>query len=240
VDYFACSLVVPAAGDSVRYKGLAPIKGLLKFKWREKYQTMIEHCIPTRWTEQAVIVCKESDHPDFITALPNHHIVPIHTSIGQANSVYHGVCALHKHNARDVLIINSDNGFHYDLRVFITACRLSDVPAGAVVFNSNGSADYGYVDDRPWFMKAVEKEAISAFALAGAFYFKTDVFLEAYENIGEDQGLPLSAVFGRIRSSKLAHLMLRSDLHVWGTKENLLADETVSDIDISNADDIGG
>jgi NDP-sugar pyrophosphorylase family protein len=191
---------------------------------------MIEHCVPPNWEERVIVVCKLSELRLFNDALPLYWITPIH-SIGQANSVYEGSKGFH--DTGDILVINSDNGFKIDLHKFVDECRKLKATAGAVVFKSDGSNAYGYIDRKPIFNRAVEHTAISPFALAGAFYFQSKIVLEtAYELVSINDrnkmyGTALSALFEMIPLPKLAYEIRRDDLHVWGTAEDLLADTSV-------------
>jgi dTDP-glucose pyrophosphorylase len=230
----SCTLLIPAAGESSRFRaqyGGVP-KGLIRFGWRTGEKTMIEHCVPRGWEGNVVVMCREQDADLFAAELPSTWFlqsVP-HTT-GQADTVQQAwVPADH-----EVLVVNCDNGFENGMGMFLTACRRFKASAGAVVMPGRGNRRYGYVDDYPLFRRAVEKSAISNYALAGAFYFQNiETIKDAYALlIAEGAGAGeryLSALFERITGPKVAYHISKNELHEWGTPELLHADHSVTQL----------
>lgn len=145
----------------------------------------------------------------------------IEDSVSQADTVYRATRDIQT----DILVVNCDNGFKgsvlYD---FVIACRAVSADIGAVVFPSM-SERYGYVDDAPFFDKGAEKIAISKWALAGAFYYRSpDVIFKPPS--GKNY---LSELFGAARPVKLAYRIQCDQFSEWGTPQKLFSDPDASD-----------
>lgn len=237
MDRMPCSILIPAAGDSVRFKEKTPLpKGLIRFKWRGVRKTMIEHCVPSAIYGSVFVGCKKRELPQFRTRLPGfYHFVPMDPTSGQAETVLR--MALHMQNFQtDLLIINSDNAFNYPtLENFVHTCRIEEVTLGALTFCPKSNKNrYGYVDSHPHFTHGREKLPISLHALAGAFYVSsTDTLIDAARTAHDEAAGYLSEMFIFITGKKLSVEITEFSLHEWGTPETLEADETVT-IDWSN------
>jgi dTDP-glucose pyrophosphorylase len=239
-----CTLVIPAAGESERFKpfcGDLP-KGLLRFTWREQTQTMVEHCIPRGWKEHVYVVVRDEHATSFLATMRldwkdySRTVFSVKETLGQADTVQQVVNVLPVDE--EILVVNCDNGFENTMEMFLTACRRFTATAGAVVMPGRGCKRYGYVDDYPYFHRAVEKTAISNYALAGAFYFKNkQVFLSAYEACMVHQPAQeryISSLFEYIPRPKIAYHIAKKELHEWGTPELLTADYSVTNIEKRN------
>jgi NDP-sugar pyrophosphorylase family protein len=157
-------------------------------------------------------------------------ILPIVNTDGQAHTVYQAIDNLS--HAQEIVVINCDNAFDTNLDDFVEQCRDHEVMAGAIVFRSNGERKYGYVDmpdtGSPFFYRGVEKDPISPWALAGAFYFRNSaIFKDAFESGPSTQYI--SGLFERIPIAKMAYVIRRYELHEWGTPEDIIADHTVTE-----------
>lgn len=227
MDDLQCTLVIPAAGQSTRFRPLNKI--LLKFMRGGKYGTMLEHAVPPEWRGPVRVAVRQCD----LTSMPafvDHLMVPRHPTFiaisdtrGQAHTVVQAVDNV----MDDILVINSDNGFDGDVTEWVRLFRQQGAQAGAVVFNSSEKR-YGYVNTWPYFTHCAEKHPISMFALAGAFYFKdretlVDAYLQAELNNFRGE-LYLSDLYRYIAGKKVAHLIPRAHLHEWGTPEAFEAD----------------
>lgn len=234
MDNLPHTVLIPAAGSSQRFKdaGILKPKGLLEMVWQDRKTTMIEHCIPLTPGIPIRVACRSEDLVKFHGALchnKNIKFIAISTPTrGQA----HTCVAMSKGVEGAIIIINSDNGFDLDVEEFISACDHVNASAGAVVFVASGERKYGYVSDHPFFDFGIEKSPISAFALAGMFYFKSAEILQLAYSIAFDQKSAgeeyLSQLFGVIPHPKFAYRIPKSSLHEWGTPLDLLADTTVS------------
>ncbi len=233
MDDLSYTTIIPAAGDSVRFatRGFSGPKGLLRFQWREKEATMLEHvavCAPYK----SLIVCKRSAYNLFSAALGSKFdIRAIEDSYGQAHTVYQAVFE-QAIVPKDFLVINCDNAFDINMDEFVDACRMRNAACGAVVFRSDGETKYGYVDSAPIFKFGAEKIAISPFALAGAFYFKSRrVYMNAFD--GSIRCPYVSQLFQYVSGPMYAHEIERERLHEWGTPEDIMIDGTVTGFDLS-------
>lgn len=118
-----------------------------------------------------------------------------------------------------IIVVNSDNYFHFNLDVFSNQCAL--YAAGALVFRVQKDYGYGYVDGFPIFEEAVEKEMVTPYALAGAFYFRSKyTFLAAYniQTIKEQTvngEYYISTLFQNIEEQKLAVQITENDFEHW-------------------------
>lgn len=232
-------IIVPAAGESKRFtrKGIKLPKPLIKFSWGQfPKQTMLEHA--THGLE---------DWPINVGVLRNHqgiflegliksnHTFTFHslgTSLGQADTVAQVARGIKGSDDCSLLILNSDSMFLYPLETFLA--QVKDFDGGAIVFDGQYSPAYSYADEYPLFDKTAEKEPISPWAFAGAFYFKSkNDFLTAYEAyhwvIQREEYL--SEVYNYLPGKKLAVYVPREQWIVWGTAEELMSDENVNDLE---------
>jgi NDP-sugar pyrophosphorylase family protein len=225
MEHLPYTTVVPAAGECVRFRkaGYALPKGLLRLEWNGSEASMIEHVVGR--DHDATIVCKAQDFNLFKRKLPYLKIVPIASTEGQAHTIFQGIADLALD--RPLLVINCDNAFDIELDEFVKECVRTQATCGAVVFESELESKYGYVDAQPWFSRGAEKSPISGYALAGAFYFaNTLTYVQAFRT-GKNPACYVSALFEHITGSKLAYKIERSQLHEWGTPEDIKLDSTV-------------
>jgi NDP-sugar pyrophosphorylase family protein len=222
-------VIIPAAGESRRFskKGIKTPKPLIKFRWgNSEKKTMLEHAM-TGIVHQPILVG--------LKALPseeiNYGVIQISSSLGQAHTVAQIVQRLKLDTS--ILILNSDSMFKYPLMTFIQ--QVQDFKGGAIVFNGEYNPIYSYIDHYPLFERTAEKEPLSPWAMAGAFYFKSkNDFLLAYEkyhsaNNGREEYI--SEVYNYLPGQKLAVFIPREQWICWGTAEELLADENISDLE---------
>lgn len=234
MDSLPCTLIIPACGDSVRFqhKTMLP-KGAIKFKWRGEVKSMVQHIVPKGWNGSVVLGCKREDAAKFPYA-KNMQICPMLPTAGQAQTVRMMALVLLRAYtpATDLLVVNSDNAFDEGvLENFLEHCRALDAAVGAMVFGPTENFErYGYVDGWPRFTYGAEKKAISKFALAGAFYFKSAGLIVAHS---DPRAAYLSEWFIRMPAEKVSYCIRKEALHEWGTAELLEADESVT-VDWSN------
>lgn len=230
MDDMPYTLVIPAGGDSARFaaRGYKGPKGLLKFEWKEKYATMLEHVVSDK---RCSVIARQEWASVFFRVLPeNFNVVAVPGTEGQAHTVYQGVYqgVYYSPIATDFVVMNCDNAFDEPLDIFVAKCREQEAVCGAVVFESKRELKYGYVSDAPFFIRGAEKNPISPFALAGAFYFKSrDVFLTGFKRVGRTPEY-ISEMFAAIVGTKYAHVIPRTSLHEWGTPDDILTDSTVT------------
>jgi hypothetical protein len=161
----------------------------------------------------------------------------IKSTNGQADTVAQINEKLYQDDDYPVLVINSDQMFLYPLETFLA--QVQEFEAGVLVFEGNRNPVFSYVDDFPVFQKAAEKQAISPWAIAGAFYFKsTDILHKAFkiqepEQRQDDALLTrgesyLSHTLNFIEGAKLAVFTTPHKVIGWGTPEQLLSDPRVT------------
>lgn len=228
MDDLSYALVIPAGGDSMRFKakGFKEPKGLIKLTWRDKEATMLEHIVGD--SNLCYLVVKQEWYNTFLKTLPgNFMIKSIYSTEGQAHTVYQFLFENAFARDMDIVIVNCDNAFDMPLSEFVKQCRANDADCGVMVFESAGETKYGYVNNAPFFQFGKEKVAISPFALAGTFYFKNrSIFLAAHR--ATNQPIYISDMFGAIKGVRYAYVINRDDLHEWGTPEDILNDKTVT------------
>lgn len=221
MDSLPCTLIIPAAGDSVRFRDKTSVpKGLVRFGWKGRVATMIEHIVPRRWNGKVVVACKIADMQEFRRRLPNSmSVLGITPTSGQSETVIN-VAAYSA--GTDILVVNSDNAFEEGvLEDFVDTCRANEAMCGAVTFRPAPNADpyrYGYVDDHPYFKVGAEKVPISRYAVAGAFYFQSWKVISRF--VGGSQHY-ISEWFIDIPKPKLSYEIHPSKLFEWGTWETL-------------------
>lgn len=243
MDNDTCKVLIPACGRSERFREVTPIpKGLIKFNWRRERKAMIEHIatrLPEHWEKW--VVHRTDEASDFRSRLPSaFNLMGVRSSVGQADTVRHGLSTVHAD--QDFVVLNSDNAIDL-LDKSVNWFRSWHADCGAVVFDEpKMSGGYGYIDQYPHFTRGVEKQAISQYALAGAFYFKNrGVFEQAYAGAvmlrraaRDSQEIYISSMFEHVRGIKIASWIDRRALHEWGSWQQLQDDKSVT-IDWSNA-----
>lgn len=240
MDNIPFTTVVLAAGSSARFKahGLNKPKGLVRLNWRGLDGTMLEHSAQLldrrrRDVRIAVHIKDTSMFADWVghdSHRMKYGFYYVVSTNGQADTAQQAVDSIEG----QIVIVNCDNGFQCDLNEFAAQCFHNEVNCGALVFPSSGENKYGYVDGAPWFSYGSEKNPISRFALAGAFYFRSrHVLREAYAATPFTPGKEcyLSQLFTAVHGNKLAVRILRSELHEWGTPADVLNDKTVNIVD---------
>lgn len=228
MDSMPCTLIIPAAGDSVRFQEKTAMpKGLVRFGWNGRSGTMIEHVVPSDWDGDVIVGCKQADKKLFTRRLPaSYYIVSMPPTTGQAETVRN--LAYEAPHHWDCIVVNCDNAFKSGtLRRFVDYCRESDAICGALTFMPDDDYDrYGYVNAHPNFSYGTEKVRISKWALAGAFYFKSPRKLTQYMPLHTRY---LSESFMTMPKPKVSMEIRRSDLYEWGTAE--LLEKSVGNID---------
>jgi len=220
----SCTLVIPAAGDSIRFRHKTPVpKGIIKFSWNGDKKTMIEHIIPSDWEGPVIVATKWEDETAFKRALSDRILViGMAPTSGQAETILNA--SYFVHGMGDVLVVNSDNAFREGvLTTFLDTCRANDCNVGALTFKPDTDfTRYGYVDGHPKFYTGAEKVPISAYALAGAFYFRSAAFIAKHAELRTASYV--SEWFTHMPQPKLSVEISREDLHEWGTAESLEKD----------------
>lgn len=233
----AVTVLVPAAGRSSRYEqaGITTPKGLIRFRWRQGYKRpMIAHV--------ALNDHHLSDRAEFYVGVERAtaewcalhefgmNLLQTGPTRGQAETVLRMLQMLDL-NAAPVLVLNTDAGFTYPLDLFVR--QSLDFPASALVFHSRNRA-YSYVDGMPTFHTAREKDPITKWAMAGAYFFpRGEILREAIElqisaNHVHNGEFYLSGAFTyMLGMAKLAVPMQPSQWHSWGTPEDLAHDAAV-------------
>lgn len=221
------SIVIPAAGNSIRFAaaGYRGPKALVKFRYNDEFQTMIEHV--AQRNDGCIVVCKRADFNMFKRNLPHFFVRPIESTEGQAHTVFQGIWDLVN---KEYLIVNWDCAFEDGLfDRFVTACREKNAEMGTVVFNNSRAGEDGrdYVDQVPFFTRGA-RQPISPYAVAGAFYFKSRAsFSIAYKNLPRPPQY-ISQMFGRVVGVHFAYEIDRNQVHEWGTPEDLVNDPAVT------------
>jgi dTDP-glucose pyrophosphorylase len=221
-------LLIPAAGESQRFKdaGYTTPKGLMQIEWRGKRATMIEHIVASVGVAlHTTVGVKFDDRERFEEALPLYTVTPIVDSTGQACTVAMMANAVSPED--ELLVVNSDNAFDgYAPMYMVIRARRAHASAAALVFEADHDR-YGFVDGYPYFSKGAEKNPISPYALAGAFYFRSakDLVTANIRAAPAANGeFYLSGVFEHLHGTKLAVKINRDMLHEWGTPQSLADD----------------
>ena len=223
------TVIVPAAGKSQRFAdaGIEGHKALIKFHWRNHHGTMFDHIL--RDLEKDHLIWIGVNGLDVFTV--RDYVVDVGLTEGQADTVHRMLLKLNKNGP--VLVLNCDAGFDYPLELFEQQCMSTGLAYGALVFPGNEERQYSYVDNYPLFLSAAEKNPISSWAMAGAYWFSSSkelasVFEHQFLNGTKHSGeFYLSGTFQMMRGPGLAVAMERKQLHVWGTPEDLARDPTV-------------
>lgn len=231
------TVIIPAAGNSRRFRdaGIDIPKGLIRFKRGDVTGAMLEHIL-CDYLEQAdceppLIVVNEN------TAFPMQNfsfmveVARVPATLGQAHTVFLGLETLGDAIEGPILVLNSDVGYEYPLEVF---CRQAQsFSAAALVFPGEGDTAFSYVDSFPLFTQAREKQVISNWAMAGAYYFSNGFELKCALRSQINSGARhanefyLSGTFGYLSGEKIAISMQRNQLLQWGTPEDLARDKKV-------------
>lgn len=239
-------VIIPAAGESRRFKkkGIVLPKPLIKFSYSSPYhspvgtkKTMLEHAL-FGTDQQAHVGIMREHAPKFKEVFKDSKNLTFH-ELTQSRGQAHTVAQVVNATIQDIpkqspfLVLNSDSMFLYPLRTFLK--QAENFEAAALVFDGQYSPIYSYIDKFPIFNRTVEKDPISQWAFAGAFYFRSKyVFLNAYEQYRLKNAMKeeyLSEVYNYIMEPKLAVYMPREQWVVWGTAEELLNDENVNDLE---------
>lgn len=234
------TVIVPACGQSRRFKeaGIMLPKGLIRFSMplvgQPEFQTMIEHVLAHDWVDtwETVIVVRKEDVALFEMHLPSrYHIHGIASSAGQADTIRQCISNLGL-NGRPILVVNSDNQILYPLHAI---CQIDGFASVSLVVPGEDDTAYSYVENFPLFLRAAEKEPISKWALAGAFYFPEaiNLFHAVVRQMTNCQPHAneyyLSGALGEMQVGldNLAVAMPKSMLRSWGTPEDLARDPRV-------------
>lgn len=240
MDDHLCKVLIPACGKSERFKAVTKVpKGVLRFSWKRSHMTMIEHIssvLPERWPKWVVHRTDEAE--DFRRRLPTEiGLIGTHVTNGQADTVFQALSMVNV--GEDLIVLNCDNAI-VDLTRSVRWFRNWNADCGAVTFEDpDRSGRYGYVDKYPHFTRGAEKEALSSFALAGAFYFKNKTVYERAFRAADRAHRPLrgpftnyeiyiSQLFEHIEGVKIASWIERAALHEWGSWQQLQDDPTVT------------
>lgn len=232
------TIIIPAAGNSRRFKdiGIDTPKGLIRFTRDGFTGAMLEHILCDLLThDHAPPMIIVNENTSFPMKNFEHlvEVVRVAPTWGQAHTVYLGLETLDEITlSGPVLVLNSDVGYDYSLDVF---CRQAqDFAAAALVFPGEGDTAFSYVDNFPIFSEALEKQAISNWAMAGAYYFSDGHDLRSALKAQLDSGVRhanefyLSGTFQYHRETKIAIAMQRNQLLQWGTPEDLARDKKVT------------
>jgi hypothetical protein len=221
MDSVSCTLIIPAAGDSIRFRHKTSTpKGLVRFSWNGEEKTMIEHVVPRNWEGPIIVATKWEDEVAFMRALPKRFdVIGMAPTSGQAETILNATFFVK--GTGDVLVVNSDNAFRDGVLMdFVGTCRANDCSVGALTFRPKTDfTRYGYVDNHPKFYTGAEKVPISKHALAGAFYFRSASFITKY--VRDYTASYVSEWFVALPHLKLSVEIPCEDLHEWGTAESL-------------------
>jgi len=247
VESVPCTLIIPAAGDSMRFKQKTDLpKALVKFVWKGRYATMIDHVIPEDWEGRVVVGVKTSDVAAFAARMDRPaSLVGLPPTSGQAETVVRIISHLNQYDSGlygDIVVLNCDNAFDSPvLDDFLFRCRARGAVLGALTFRPSVNKErYGYVDAHPVFTRGAEKDPISAHALAGAFYFRdSKVIMKTYlEETWPGEVLYLSQLFEHVKEGRKVSVDVEQMfLHEWGTPETLCDDPTVK-VDFTLQDEV--
>lgn len=152
-----------------------------------------------------------------------HVPVVMHHSRGQAHTLLYMINAVCQCD-EPILVINSDVVFlQQDL---IRTCEevAHGADTGILVYRSDSEA-LSYVDRVPYATRFAEKRPISAFAMAGAWAFRSCYELEAsLKTVCQNNGEPyLSQAMKRLRGVHACYQTEARNVLDWGTPEALAA-----------------
>lgn len=232
------NVLIPAAGSSRRFAevGILRPKGTIPFRWRQgPRRSMIEQvAYADHMLSQSALYFVGINDPGLVereywdtVPMPKVQTGPTR---GQAHTV---LLMLHALSLDDepVLVLNSDNAFTYPLSVFVS--QAIAYPGAALVTRSRNRA-YSYVSGMPLFYTAREKEPISQWAMAGAYFFpqgrdlRRAIERQMAANAVHNGEFYLSgALTYMMGAAMLAVPIDRSQWHCWGTPEELARDPEV-------------
>lgn len=233
-------VIVPAAGESQRFKnkGIRISKPFIRFSWKDSdKKRMIDYAImgaASSLSSHLIIGMKLEDCIQYREQYPNSICVSILSSTGQADTLLQILRSVNIKNS-PILVLNSDQMFTYPLATFVKQSESFDV--ALLTFDTKRNPAYSYVDAYPEFTQAVEKQPISDWAIAGAFYFKdascllTALQQQKADSANSNKEPYLSEAINYITGRKLA-VNIPSEMVIgWGTPEELLADENVTQLE---------
>jgi molybdopterin-guanine dinucleotide biosynthesis protein A len=151
--------------------------------------------------------------------------VYINPTRGQAETLSEGLRFLSLVRTKldqELLVVNCDNGFGpHVLDDLVSSGRCTGQPT-AVTFRATPDEEnrFSFVDGHPTFYSAQEKQAVSNFALAGAYYFpsRDDLRFALDEVLGQTRGEPyISHVYEHILGPKTSCNINRTHWYDWGT-----------------------
>ena len=230
-------LIVPAAGESARFKAVTSRpKGLIKFDFEGETSTMIQHCTAGWAAHRVIVACRSEDYDAFSERLFDETVEIVVSSRGQADTVRRAIGL--GGVVGPFLVLNSDNAFRPRsvLRTFAETCLESGAVAGAITMlvDEKEAHRYSFVDQHPLFSHCAEKRAISRFAMAGSYYFASSVdYMRAFDDMsGTCEGeVYLSSLFQFLRTGeRLSFVVPRTSLHEWGIPSDLENDRAVTNI----------
>jgi len=230
------TVLIPAAGKGQRFKdaGFRVIKPLIPI--RDPYdhvfkgkRPMIEHAMHGTKGWRKIVGLPENELPNSkITAsVENTLVVPIVANNGQLDTIEALLDYVIVQDA-PVLILNSDVSFRNGvLQAFCYVCFHYPVDAGAIVVKRGVEQvnSYSFVDDLPAFRRGVEREWLSRWALAGAYWFRNVSTLRRAMSHGDeshhDGERYISSVFEG--TPNLAFPIADENYWEFGTPEKLAA-----------------
>lgn len=231
------TVIVPAAGLGKRFsaKGYKTPKPMIRFEYRGKNATMLEHAVnAVAGTKREVLVgVHHSFTREAASIWPVFQLVPIANTLGQADTLLQ----LLNFVEGPVLIVNSDAGLHVPAAIWgrtglVLETLCIDVSSLAIKLYE--PSPYSHVDDIPLFEGMAEKIWLSPYACAGAWWFydatELRVLLKVSLGMGpsEDGEYYLSTALNGCYG--YAHLLHKHQYHSWNTPEDLESDPDVTDI----------
>lgn len=222
-------IIIPAAGESTRFMaaGYKKAKPWITFARHEEQTpiTMLEHVLRyldplPREMERRVVMASHHSPKKVVQGVSP---VMVRDSHGQAESV---MAALSGDQADDdVIVMNVDAVFNYPIKTFYEQVQHQE--SAALVFKGGKDLSYSYVDGYPLFYRACEKDAVSPWAMAGLYYFRSVSAMKSAWNKQQDLQVRhngefyLSGLMTCMKSASLAVCIPADDIVSFGTPELL-------------------
>lgn len=222
-------VLVLAAGESKRFPGTIN-KAFVEFAYNGMLMAMWEHVlngITLPSMAHLVIQRAHMSHLPLPVVRKGVMVIQRDKTQGQGDTLHQALDYLPADG--EILVLNSDQGFKSGiLNSMVQSGRINHCPVALTFRASPTEQDrWSYVDSHPWFFHAAEKNAISFYGMAGAYYFP-DVralriaLAHAVDRIRDSGWEPyISHLYDYLPGNKLSYDVPRDDLYDWGTREAL-------------------
>lgn len=226
------AVLILAAGDSTRFRAgdgtpkqfiEFPVEGEIRPMWEHAYRSLNAH-------DFDLYLATHEKHKGFLDAFwdVEYKSISLHATRGQLDTLYRSLLQMPEDDdADEIVVLNCDAGFATNvLNAMVIHGRQRNAPM-AVTFKVDKDEEkrWSFVDGHPTFNAAREKDYISPWAMAGAYYFPDRLKLkqavaltihaaEANENQPEPY---ISHLYQNLPGRKFNMEISREQFFDWGT-----------------------